>query len=100
MKRHIIVFFSLIVFNLSAWSQEQVKYELNAQEHAFMCPFLSPILMRQLQEKGASEVIKTSDYKLLITFNSSLVLTEEEIMQMAVKVGYQREILSIKLIGD
>jgi len=100
MKRYIIVFFSLIVFNVSAWSQEQVKYELNAQEHAFMCPFLSPILMRQLQEKGASEVIMTSDYKLLITFNSSLVLTEEEIMQMAVKVGYQREILSIKLIGD
>ncbi len=100
MKRHILVFFSLVVLNFSVWSQEQVKYELNAQEHAFMCPFLSPILMRQLQEKGATEVIKTTDYKLLITFNSALLLTEEEIIQMAIKVGYQREILSIKLIED
>jgi hypothetical protein len=68
---------------------------LNADNNAFMCPFLSPLFMEKLRQNKAIGVFKNTD--LIIRFSiAKLDFTEELIFKLAENVGYMRNLIHIE----
>ena len=74
-----------------------VRYELDAEHHMFMCPFLTPIFMSELEQVGATEMVRTADYKLQFNLNPELypAFNEELIRKTANRIGFISDNITI-----
>lgn len=88
------VFGSSTIKNLNPLASDSIIVALNADNNAFMCPFLSPLFMEKLRQNKAIGVFKNTD--LIIRFTiAKLDYTEELIYKLAENVGYMRNLIHI-----
>lgn len=90
-----LVFVLILFTEQRAFSQSTI-YQLTPKENAFMCPFLTPIFMKELTDAGAEEIRK--DQELIIHFKVSTTsaLDSAEIYRIAGEVGFQSKIFNLK----
>lgn len=74
------------------------QYEITADAHAFMCPFLSPRYMEFIQSNGDCSVIKTDDLVIHVYCYKENDLTPDELLKLADKVGYEPKNITIKRV--
>ncbi|MFM7309224.1 MAG: hypothetical protein ACKOZY_01330 [Flavobacteriales bacterium] len=89
----------LLVLSCTMHSQTTpVHYELTAEHHMFMCPFLTPIFMSELEQVGATDVVRTSEYALLFNLNPAdyPAFNEELIRATANRVGFIADNITVK----
>lgn len=85
------------VYAGSAWGAETgdtLYFEVDADNHAFMCPFLSPIFMGLLEDAGAYWVAKDEVHRVHVAFPLGS-MDEEGVLGLAVKTGYMEEIVTV-----
>jgi hypothetical protein len=89
----LVVSFSLLA--QQAFSQSTV-FQLTPKENAFMCPFLTPIFMKELTEAGAEEIRKDQDLIIHFKVPTNSELDSTEIYRIAGEVGFQSKIFTLQ----
>jgi hypothetical protein len=78
-----------------AFSQS-TSYHLTPKANAFMCPFLTPIFMKELTEAGAEELIKDDHLVIHFTVPTGASLDSAEVYRIAGEVGFQSKIFTLQ----
>ena len=73
---------------------DTLYFEVDADNHAFMCPFLSPIFMGLLEDAGAYWVAKDEVHRVHVAFPEGS-MDEQGVLGLAVKTGYMEEIVTV-----
>lgn len=74
------------------------SYELSAEAHAFMCPFLSPKYMQRIHSIDSCNVWRTDDLVIHVEFALPTTNMEEKLLVAAEKTGYERKNIAVKEI--
>jgi hypothetical protein len=74
---------------------DTLYFEVDADNHAFMCPFLSPMFRERLMDAGAHWTRKDELHRVYAAFPVG-TMTEEGIVDCAEKTGYMREIITVR----
>ena len=74
------------------------SYELSAEAHAFMCPFLSPKYMQRIHSIDSCNVWRTDDLVIHVEFTVPIINMEEQLLVAAEKTGYERKNITVKEI--
>ena len=77
-------------------SAQTTIYELTPKANAFMCPFLTPIFMKELSEAGAQELRKDEALVIHFKVSQSSALDSLTIYRIADEVGFQSTIFTLK----
>lgn len=74
---------------LASIAPDSLVYDLFGSAHALMCPFLSPKLQNKLEIEGGKSFIKTEDLHLIFKVPADKPISEERVMELVEKIGYE-----------
>ena len=86
----------LAVFSAQGQVQEKIDVQLLPKENVFMCPFLTPIFMRELTKNGAQEIRKDEQLVIHYTVDKSSPLDSAAVYRIAEKVGFQAKYFTLR----
>lgn len=104
MKKPVVCIFVCLVCCCHVRAQDQLDtielhdslvYDLFGEAHALMCPFLSPQLQKRLENEGGRSFIKTKDLHLIFKVAKSNPISQERIMQLVDRTGYESKNFSV-----
>lgn len=72
------------------------KMEISADAHGFMCPFLTPKLIRAIEQTDSCKVWKTDDLVIHLEYRTGSKINAEKIMKLAEGIGYERNKIHIR----
>lgn len=73
------------------FNDTSIVFEISADAHGFMCPFLTPMFMNRLKAEGAIEVSKSEDLTITAVFPITSIVSEESLRNWAAMVGYEKD---------
>jgi hypothetical protein len=71
-------------------------YDISAEAHAFMCPFLSPKYMQRIHSLDSCKVWRTDDLVIHVEFSKPTTVNEEQLLLAAEKTGYERKNITVR----
>lgn len=74
------------------------QFDISAEAHAFMCPFLTPRYIEFISSNSDCKVVKTDDLVLHVYCFREDDLSEEELLKLADRVGYEPKNITIKRV--
>lgn len=77
-------------------SAQTRKFELTPSDNAFMCPFLTPIFMRELTKSGAQEIRKDDQLNIIFFLPLDATLDSAGVYRIAGEVGFQSKFFTLK----
>ena len=72
------------------------SFEISAQADGFMCPFLTPKFIKEIQSMDSCKVWKSDDLIIHVAFLKPTKITVDELLLAAVKIGYEKKNISVK----
>lgn len=72
-------------------TSEPIKFIVEAEANGFMCPFLTPIFMKELEQRGAISVIKDDQLRVHVSFPADSNITADDLKRIAENVGYEKD---------
>jgi hypothetical protein len=70
---------------------EPIAFIVEAEANGFMCPFLTPIFIKELERRGALSVSKDEYLRVHVSFPSDSSITADDLKRIAENVGYEKE---------
>ena len=71
-------------------TSEPIAFIVEAEANGFMCPFLTPIFMKELEQRGAISVIKDDQLRVHVSFPADSNITADDLIRIAENVGYEK----------
>ena len=91
----VLAILSHISFSSDCSAQAR-RFELTPSDNAFMCPFLTPIFMRELTKSGAQEIRKDEQLNIIFFLPLDAPLDSAGIYRIAGEVGFQSKFFTLK----
>jgi len=95
-KSSCAAFLFLAALSAQGQFQDKIDVELLPKENVFMCPFLTPIFMRELTKSGAQEIRKDDQLVIHYTVDKSSSLDSATVYRIAEKVGFQAKYFTLR----
>jgi hypothetical protein len=93
-----VILLLLLCSTAGLLAQDTLTYKVEADDHGFMCPFLTPMFMNKMKELGAVDVRKDDSLAIWFKAPPSAEMTSERIVKILEGVGYQRKILHVQIM--
>lgn len=88
-----------LIFSAYVTAQDKIQntsFEITAEAHGFMCPFLTPKYMELIHKLDSCKVWKTDDLVIHVDFIKSTTDSEEQLISAAETIGYERKNITVK----
>ena len=86
----------VLIFSFKQGISQTTVFKLSPKENAFMCPFLTPVFMRELTKAGAQDIRKDESMNIHFVVLRDSPLDSIRIYSIASEVGYQSKFFSIE----
>jgi len=72
------------------------RMDVIADAHGFMCPFLTPKLIRAIEQADSCKVWKTEDLVIHIEYTPKGKINKEIVLKLAENIGYERNKIHVR----
>jgi hypothetical protein len=76
------------------------KYDIYAEAHGFMCPFLTPKYIQLIHSLDSCKIWKTPDLIIHVEFLKPTNINKTDLINAAVKIGYEQKLISVTEIKN